>query len=115
MLFVLAQVLDLDGHVVGDFGKFAVKRFDKLHRVADAVEKIRIAKRNVLRARRHLAANIFKHDIAADDSKDAFVHRHNRTMPAKMLAAAAGFRRTDDAVAIAGNDEVRILLDRRHS
>jgi len=34
-------------------------------------------------------------------------------MPAKMLAAAARFRRANDPVAVTGNDEMRILLHRR--
>src|SRR5882762_10426156 len=36
-------------------------------------------------------------------------------MAAKMLAAAARFRRTNDAKAISGKDEMRILLHRGHS
>jgi len=36
-------------------------------------------------------------------------------MPAKMLAAAARFGRTDDAVAVPGNDEMGVFLYRRHT
>ncbi len=115
MLFVLPKMLDLDGHVVGDVRKFAVERFYKLHRVPDSVEKIRIAKRNVLRAGRYLLANIRKHDLAVHNAKNALVHRDNRTVPAKMLATTAGFRRSDHSITIARNNQVSIFLELGHS
>jgi hypothetical protein len=92
-----------------------MKRLDEFHGVTDAVEEIRIAEGDVLRAGGHLAANVFEHHLAADDSKHALVNRHDRAVAAKMLAAAARFRRANDAKAISGNNEVRVLLHRRHS
>src|SRR6266404_5613701 len=92
-----------------------MKRRNEFHGVTDAVEEIRIAEGDVLRAGGHLAANVFEHHLAADDSKDALIDRHDGAMAAKMLAAAARFRRTNDAKAISGNDEMRILLHRGHS
>ena len=65
MLLILAQMLDLDGDVVGDVGKFRMKCFDKFHRMAYSVEKVRIAERNMLRAGGHLLANVCNHHFAA--------------------------------------------------
>ncbi len=107
-------MLDLDRHVVADPRKFAVKRLHKLHRVPDPIEKVRIAKRNMLRPRRHLLANVRKHHLAAHNSKHAFVHRHDRTVPAKMFAPAAGLRRSHHAIAVARNHQMRIFLQPRH-
>ena len=111
MLLVFAQVLDLDSHVVGEFGKFTMEFLDEFHSMTDAVEKVRIPKRDVLRAGTGLAANVFHDNFAAHNSKDALVHRHDWTMPAKMFASAAGFRRTYDAVSITGHYQVGILFD----
>ena len=90
--FVFFQVLDFYGDVVGYVGKFTVKFFDKLHRVTNAIEEVRIAEGNVLRALGDLLADILHHDVAADDSKHAFVNRDDGAMAAKVFAAAAGFR-----------------------
>jgi hypothetical protein len=97
-------MLDFNRHVIGNCRKFPMKFFDKFHGMTNAVEKIGIAERNMLRARGHLAANVFHHYIAAHDAKHALVNRNDGTMPAKMLAAAAGFRRSNDAKAVAGNN-----------
>lgn len=113
MRFVLFQMLDFYGHVVRDAGKVAVKFFDQFEGVADAVEKIGIAKRDVLCARGDLLADILQDGVAADDAKNAFVYGHDWTMPAEMFAAAAGFRRTNKPEAAAGNDEVSVFLDGR--
>ena len=86
---VLEQMLDLDGRVVGDVGKRAMKRRDEPEGVADAVEEIRIAKGDVPRARGHLAADIFHHHVALDDAEAPAVDRHDGAVPAHMLAAAA--------------------------
>src|SRR5579864_389103 len=110
MVFVFSQVLDFYGYVVGHIRKFAVESFDEFDGMANAVEEIGIAKRNVLRASSHLATNIFKNNVAADDAKHAFVNGHNRTVAAKMFAAAAGFGGANDAIAVTGNDEVSVLF-----
>ena len=109
VLFVFSQVLDFYGDVIGHIRKFAMEFLDEWNRVADTVEKVRIAERNVLRAGRHLPANVFQYNPARYDAKDAVVNRHDRAMPAKMLAAAAGFRRTNDSIAVVGNYQVRVL------
>ncbi len=91
-----------------------MKFLNEIHSVTDAIEEVRIAEGNVLRAGGHLLADILHHDVAADDSKDAFVNRDDGTMAAKMFAAAAGFRRADEAESAAGNDEMSVLFDGRH-
>src|ERR1700687_4319114 len=107
-------MFDLDGHIVGDLRKLAMKRLDQFRRVANAIEKVRVAKRNMLRAGGHLLADVLEHNFAAHNSKDAFVHRHDGAVAAEMFAAAAGFRGADDSIANARDHEVRVLLKRRH-
>ena len=51
---VREEVLDLDGHVVGDRWELPVEPLDESSRVRRAVEEIGIAERDVLRARGHL-------------------------------------------------------------
>src|SRR5258708_2607137 len=90
MLLIFAQVLDFDGYVVSEVRKFTMEFSNEFHGMADSVEKVRIAEGDVLRASSRLAANVFENNVAADNSKNTFVHRHDRTVPAKMFAAAAG-------------------------
>jgi hypothetical protein len=102
--FVFSQVLDFYRDVVSYVGKLAVKSFDKLGRVANTVEKIRIAERDMLGARGHLVPDVLYNDVAADDSENAFINWDDGAMAAKMFAAAAGFRRAHKAEAAAGDD-----------
>ena len=53
----LQEMLDLDGRVVSELRKFTVQRVNERNGVADAIEEVGIAERNVLRASRHLLAN----------------------------------------------------------
>src|SRR6266404_6313392 len=87
MLLIFAQVLDLDRYVVGELREFPVEFLNEFDGMTDAVEEVRIAERDMLRAGSRLAANVFENNIAADDSKDTFVYRHDRTMPATMRCA----------------------------
>ena len=87
-------MLDLDGDVVGEAREFAVQRLDDRQSVGRAIEEIGIAKGDVLGAGVDLAADVFEHDVALHDAENAVVNRHDRTMAAEMLAAAAGFRYT---------------------
>src|SRR5271170_5695197 len=114
MLFVLPQMLDLDGHVIRHAGKFRVKRRNKLERVADPVEKVRIAKGNMLRPGCHLLPDIRHHRVAGNNPKHTVVNRHNWAMPAKMLAAPASLRRSHNAMPVPWNDQMRIFLKRWH-
>src|SRR3981189_872577 len=78
MPLVFAQVLDFDRYVVGELREFTVEFLNEVHGMADTVEEVWIAERNVLRAGSRLAANVFEHNIAADDPKNTFVYRHDR-------------------------------------
>src|SRR5580704_1187055 len=82
--------------------------------MAYPVEKVRIAERNMLRASRDLLPHIRHNHVAAHNAEHAVVHRHNRAMPAQMLAPATGLRGSHNAISIPGNNQVRILLKPRH-
>ena len=78
-------------------------------RVRRAVEEIGIAEGDVLRAGRHLPANIFQHHVARHHAKNSVVHRHDRAVPAQMLAAAAGFGVSRDAMPPSGSNRCAYL------
>jgi len=83
VLRIFEQVFDLDGHVVRQGRKFPMKCLREFHRVTNAVKEIGITEGDVLRPGGHLAADIFHHHVAADDSKHSLVNRHDWAMPAK--------------------------------
>ena len=112
---ILQKMLHFDRHVIRERGEFAMQRFHKRNGVSNSIEEIRIAKRDVLRARSHLLANIRKHHLPADDAENTVVYRHNRTMPAQMLAAAARFRISHCAMLAIRQHQVRVRTQRRQS
>ena len=73
--------------------------------MADPVEEVRIAEGDVLRARRDLRAHVRQHDVDRDDAEAAVVDRHDRTVTAAVLAAAA-------RLGVAGDPAVRADLQR---
>src|ERR1700730_136678 len=115
MLFVLSQMLYFYGDVIGHAREFAVKFFDERNGVTYAIKKVRVTKRNMLRTSGYLTANVLKHDFSRHDPENAVIHRHDRAMAAQMLASAAGFRRADNAITVARNNEMSVFLQGRHS
>ena len=112
---VLQEVLDLDGNVVSERGKFAMQRLDDGDGVANTVEEVGVAEGNVAGAGGDLLANVSEDDVALDDAEGTVVNRHNRTVSAEMLAAAAGFGIADDAMAFTRHDEMGVLFERRET
>src|SRR5713101_3200491 len=84
-------MLNLDGGVVGQAGKFGVHGFDDGDGMAWPVEEVGIAESDVLGPHGDLLANVGEHDVALDDAKSAIVYGDHRTMPAQIFASAAGF------------------------
>ena len=83
--------------------------------MTDTIEEVRIAKGDVLSAGGNLLADIREHDFAIDDAKDAVVYRNDRAMAAKMLAAAARFGVTREAMLSAGQNQMRIGTEWRQT
>jgi hypothetical protein len=81
-------MLDLDGDVVTQVRPFPVERFHDVDRVPRTVEEVGITKRDVLRACGHLPADILEHHLGLHHAKRPAIHRHDRTVPAQVLAAA---------------------------
>src|ERR1700682_2795721 len=110
MLFVLSQMLYFYGDVIGHVREFAVKFFDERNGVAYAIKKVRVAERDMLRTRGYLMANVLKYNFSRHDPENAVVYRHDGAMAAQMLASAAGFRRADNAITVARNNEMSVFL-----
>ena len=99
------NVFDLDGHVVGQVREFRMQRPNQTHGVAGPVEEIRVAEGDMARPRRHLVADVCQDHAGVHHAEAPAVDGHHRTVPAEMLAPAAGFR-------IAGRQPV--AFGRRH-
>ena len=65
-----------------------MERLDDAAGVGWPVEEVGVAKRDVLGAPLDLGADVGKDDVDRDDAKLAVVDRHDRAVPAAMLAAA---------------------------
>ena len=94
------KVLDLDGDVIREFGKLGMQRPDGCDSVSRPVEKIRIAKGDVLGTLRHEIPNVGHDNLSLDDTEPAVIDGHDRTMPAAMFASATRLRVADDASAV---------------
>src|SRR5947209_18310177 len=92
---------------------FAMKRAHDLHGMRGAIEEIRVAERNMLRAGRHLAAYIFENDVTLHDAKCASIHRDHGTVTAQVLASTARLRVADNAGRSIRQREMRIIFERR--
>src|SRR5580765_935349 len=112
MFPMLEQVLDLDRHVVGDAGELTREGSDHATGMANTVPEVGIAKCDVLRARRHLRAHVLQHHAWIDDAEAAAVDGDDRTVPAQVLAPAAGLRVARHALRAIGPDERGVLVER---
>src|SRR6202034_2817815 len=83
------EMLDFNGRVVSDRGKFGVQRLHDAHRVRGTVQKIRIAESHMACALRDLLADIVEHDVALNYAELALIHGHDGAVAAQMFAAAA--------------------------
>ena len=89
-LGLLEQVFNLDRSVVGQLRKFAMKCLYQFDGVCRPIKEVRVAKRNVLRSRLDLLANVSQHNVALHHTKFSFVNRDYGAMAAQVLATAAG-------------------------
>ena len=69
-------------------GNSCARRSTMRTRVGRSVEEVGIAERDVLGAGGHLRADVAHHDVERNRAEGAAVDRHDRTVPAQMLAAA---------------------------
>ena len=99
MARVLQEMLDFDGHVVGQLWEPPVEGFDDAHGMARSVEKVRIAKGDVARTGTDLPCDVLQHHLRLDDAKRAVVHRWNGAVAAQVLAAARGLDGGDQPLA----------------
>ena len=111
MGLMLEQVLDLDGHVVGDMREPPVQLLDDAHGMGGAVEEIGITKGDVLRPGRHLLGDVRQDHLRLHHEESPAVDRHDRAVAAKILAAAAGLGVADHARVAIGQRHVRVFLE----
>src|ERR1700751_1058921 len=106
-------MLEFEGRGVGEPRELCRHRRDDAHGMRDAVEKIRIAKSDVLGAGSHLLANISKHHLHRHNAKLTRINRNNWAMAAKMFAAARSLGVASGAMPAAGKNHMRVLRKRR--
>src|SRR5215510_2196310 len=92
---MLQQVFHLDYDVVSHIGKFAMQRFNDPSRVSRTIEEIRIAERDVAGTLFDLRTHIGEDRFYGHDPELAVVDRHDRAMPAAVLAASGRVRRAN--------------------
>src|SRR5262249_17567647 len=85
---VAEEVLDLYGDVIGEVRKLPVQLAHDVLGMRNAIEKIRVAKSNVLSPCRNLLPDIADHNFSRNDAKLAGINRDDGTVPAKMFASA---------------------------
>jgi hypothetical protein len=83
---------------------------DQLQRMADTVEKIGIAKRNVLGTHLDLSGNIAEDDGSLHNPKFSLIDRHDRTMSAEMFAAPASLSVSNNALLTIWKVQVCVML-----
>ena len=91
-----------------------MKRLHNRDRMARTVEEIRIAERDVCRARRHLPPYVLQNDIALHDAERAPVNRNHRAMAAEVPAAARGLGIADAPRAVL-HHQLRVRPQRRQA
>jgi hypothetical protein len=84
------QVLDFDGHVVTHLRVSRVERFHDPACVHWTIEEIRIAKRNVFGAHRHLLVDIVENCLNSHNTELTVVHGNDRTVAASVFTPARG-------------------------
>ena len=112
---VLKQMLDLDGDVEADLGMRRVHGVDDVHGVGRTVEEVRIAKGDVVRARRDLRGDVGQDDLGLHHAELSLIHGHDRAMPAEMFAAPAGLGGTDRLPGAVGHVQRRVPGERRQA
>ena len=105
-------MLDLDDHIVGQIGKFLVKRPDECECVTGSVEEVRIPKCDVLGTARHELANVCHNNIAFNDAKPPVVDGDHRAVSAQVFTASTGFGVADESAAIIRPNQLGVLVER---
>src|SRR6266446_1046315 len=108
MRSVLEEMLNLDGHIIGEGGKFLVQSLYQGHGMPDAVEKIRIAKGYMLGPSRDLTSNVLQDHLALHNPKATRIDRHNRAMATQMFTATTRLGVAGQALLFWPHDEAGI-------
>ena len=98
------EVGDLHGDVVGELGEAGVECADQRQGVARAVEEVRVAEGQVLRAGGNLLRHVREDHLLGDDAEAPVVDRDHRAVAAGVLAAAAGLGVAGDPLRAAHPD-----------
>src|SRR6185312_3034355 len=94
-------MLNLDRHVISERRELTIHPLNDAHPMCGTVEEIRIAKSNVLGSSFYLLSYISDDDVSRNHAEGPVIDRHDWTVPAQMLAAAARFRVASDATCFA--------------
>src|SRR5207247_10490062 len=90
-LSVREDVLDFCGEIKSYFRKLCVHPAGDAKRMPGSIQKIRIAKRDVPRARSYEPANVFKNNLLRYYEESSVVHWWDRAMRTDMQTPAARF------------------------
>src|SRR5262245_45202739 len=108
MLGVAQQVLNLDGHIVGQLWECCMQCLHQGDGMPDAIKKVRIAEGDVLGSSRHLLSDILQDHVTLHNAETSRIDWHNRAMAAEVLTATARLGVARDALLLWSHDETRI-------
>ena len=83
--------------------------------VAGAIEEIRVAEGDVLSPSSNLLANVGQHHLTLDKAEAPTVDRHNRAVPAQVLAASTGFGVAYGHLSPVAGDEMSVFSQVRQT
>src|SRR3989441_2969933 len=108
MLGVAEQVFNLNRYIIGKLGKLRMQCLHQGDSMTNAVEKIRIAKGDVLGPSRDLLSDIRQDHVTLHNPETPLIDWHNRAMAAQVLTATARLGIARDALLFWPHDEARI-------
>src|SRR6266700_3532613 len=108
MLGVAEQVFNLNRYIIGKLGKLRMQGLHQGDSMPNAVEKIWIAKGDVLGPSRDLLSDIRQDHITLHNPETPLIDWYNGAMAAQVLTATARLGVARDALLLWPHDEARI-------
>ena len=109
---VADDVLDLHGRIERDLRERFVQGTDHPQRVGGAVEKVRVAERDVPGSRCHLLRDVGDDHVHRNDAEPPLVDGHHRTVAAPVLAPARSLGESGGPGRAVGHHQAGVALER---
>src|SRR5256885_3397064 len=108
MLGMAQEMFNLNRHIIGKLWKFRMQCLHQRNGMANAIEKIWIAKGDVFSPSRDLLSDILQDHVTLHNPETPLIDWHNGAMAAQVLTATARLGIARDALVLWPHDETRI-------